>query len=174
MKSLVSLLIILASVSFATAEPFVVIVRHAEKASEEGKDPDLSSEGLARAEALEQMVKDSGIVAIFTSEFKRTIETAAPTAKALGITPSVIPAKDTASLVANLRELKGNALVVNHSNSIPDLVKALGIDASIKIQENDYTELFIVTLGDKPKLLHLHYPDDLQWFKGSDARAPAK
>jgi phosphohistidine phosphatase SixA len=167
MKSLVSLLIILAWVSFAAAEPFVVIVRHAEKASSGGNDPDLSSEGLARAETLAEMLKSSGVVAIFTSEFKRTIETAAPLAKSLGVTPVVIPAKDTATLLAKLREVKGNALVVGHSNSIPDLIKALGIDASVNIQESDYTQLFIVVRGPKPQLLQLHYPNGMSRFEAA-------
>jgi len=39
------------------------------------------------------------------------------------------------------------------------LIKELGIDASIAIQENDYTQLFVVTLCEKPQLLQLHYPD---------------
>ena len=50
----------------------MVIVRHAEKAASDGKDPDLSPAGRARAEALVRILKDSGITAIFTSEFKRT------------------------------------------------------------------------------------------------------
>jgi len=174
MKTLISLLIILASVSLASAKPFVVIVRHAEKATNDQKDPDLSPEGLVRADALAEMLKTSGIVSIFTSEFKRTIETASPTVKSLGIDPKIIPANDSDALVAELHKLTGNALVVNHSDSIPGLIKALGIDTSLdKIQENDYSEFFVVTLGSKPQLLHLHYPD-LQRNNVNPQTSPAK
>ncbi|MEY2539261.1 MAG: hypothetical protein QOG67_3001 [Verrucomicrobiota bacterium] len=158
MKRFLPFFFLLACASVASAQPIVVIVRHAEKASNGGNDPELSPAGQFRADALASMLKDSGITAIFTTEFNRTQETAAPTAKSIGITPTVVPAKEVATLVSKLHELNGNALVVGHGNTIPDLVKALGIDAAVNISEDDYTEFFIVTLGDKPQLLRLHYP----------------
>ena len=159
MKTLALFILFLSAVApSASAEPFVIIVRHAEKAAEGGNDPELSPAGVARAEALSQMLKDSKLVAIFTSEFKRTQETAAPTAELLGIMPTVIGGKDASTLATKLKSLDGNALVVGHGNTIPDLVKALGMQESIEITESDYTQIFIVTLGEKPKLLRLHYP----------------
>ena len=158
MKALVLFLSIFVAMTIASAEPVVVIVRHAEKAASGGKDPDLSPAGRARAEALARILKDSHIAAIFTSEFKRTQETAAPTATAMKIAPTVIAAKDVAELVAKLHQLSGNALVVGHGDTIPDIVRALGIDVPIQIPEDDYTELLIITLGDKPQLFRLHYP----------------
>src|SRR6266513_5071089 len=158
MKALVLLLSIFVAVTIASAEPVVVIVRHAEKAASTGKDPDLSPAGRARAEALARILKDSGITAIFTSEFKRTQETAAPTATSIGVTATVVPAKDTAALVAKLHQLNGNALVVGHGDTIPNMVKALGINSPVNIPDEDYSELLIVTLGDKPHLFRLHYP----------------
>src|ERR1700731_1513853 len=158
MKRLVVVFLLLSAAAAAPAQPVVFIVRHAEKAATGGSDPDLSPAGQARADTLAQMLKDSGIVSIFTSEFKRTKETAAPTAKSLGITPTIVPGKDTAALVSKLRELKGNALVVGHGNIIPDLVKTLGINTPVQIDENDYSQVFVVILGDKPQLLRLRYP----------------
>ena len=162
MKTLVLFLSIFVAVTIASAEPVVVVVRHAEKAASDGKDPDLSPAGRARAEALARILKDSGIATIFTTEFKRTQETAAPTATLAHVTPTVVAAKDTAGLVAKLHQLNGNALVVAHGNTIPDIVKALGIDMVIQIPEDDYTELLVVTLGNKPQLFRLHYPDSEQ------------
>src|SRR6266540_6027428 len=159
MKALVLFLSIFIAVTIASAQPVVVIVRHAEKAASGGKDPDLSSAGRARAEALARILKDSGITAIFTSEFKRTQETAAPTATATHVTPTVVAAKDTAALVARLHQLNDNALVVGHGDTIPNILKALGINSSINIPDADYSELLIVTLSDKPQLFRLHYPD---------------
>ena len=160
MKVLALFLLIFVSVSIASAQPIVVIVRHAEKATNGGNDPDLSSAGQARANQLARILKDSGITAIFTSEFKRTQETAAPTATLIHVTPTVVAAKDIAALVARLHQLNGNALVVGHDDTIPKIVKALGIDSSIGIPGTDYSELLIVILGDKPQLFRLHYPDD--------------
>ena len=158
MKTLVVFLSVFVAVTVASAQPVVVIVRHAEKAASGGGDPDLSPAGRARAEALARILKDSGITAIFTSEFKRTQETAAPTAASTSIATTVVPAKDPAALVAKLHQLNGNALVVGHGNTIPNIIKALGINAPINIPDADYSELLIVTLGDKPQLFRLHYP----------------
>jgi broad specificity phosphatase PhoE len=158
MKTLALFLSVFVSVSIASAQPVVVIVRHAEKASNGGNDPDLSSAGRARADALARILKDSGITAIFTSEFKRTQETAAPIAKSAGVVSTVVAAKDTDALVAKLHQLNGNALVVGHGNTIPYIIKALGFNSSINIPDADYSELLIITLGDKPQLFRLHYP----------------
>ena len=140
------------------ATPVIFIVRHAEKATTGGNDPDLSVAGQKRTEALARILKDAQITAVFVTEFKRTRETAAPTAKAAHLDPTVVPAKDVAGLVAKLRALSGNALVVGHGNTIPDLMKALGITMPIAIPEDDYTEIFLVSLRDPPQLLRLHYP----------------
>ena len=140
------------------ASPILFLVRHAEKTATGGNDPELSFAGHERAEALARILKDSEITAIFTSEFKRTQQTAVPTAKATRITPTIVPANDVAALVEKLRSLKGNALVVGHGNTIPDLAKELGIITPVNISENDYNELFVVILGDNPQVLRLHYP----------------
>jgi phosphohistidine phosphatase SixA len=158
MKVLALFLLLFVSGSIASAEPVVVIVRYGEKAANGGTDPDLSSAGRVRADALARILKDAGITAILTSEFKRTQETAAPTATSAHLTPTVVPAKDTAALVTKLHQLNGNALVVGHGDTIPNIIKALGINDPINIPDADYSELLIVTLGDKPQLLRLHYP----------------
>src|SRR5437762_11075260 len=158
MKGLALFLLVFVSVSIASAQPVVAIVRHAEKAANGGSDPDLSSAGRARADELARILKDSGITAIFTSEFKRTQETAAPSATSIRATATVIPAKDTAALAAKLHQLNGNALVVGHGDTMPNIIKALGIDSPINIPDEDYSEFLIVTVGDKPHLFRLHYP----------------
>lgn len=158
MKRFLSLLLVFAvCLSAATAQSTIFIVRHAEKAGDGGNDPDLSDLGRARAETLANMLKDAGISAIYVTEFKRTQQTAAPLAKALGITVTTLPAKDNAALVAKLRASNGNALVVGHSDTIPDLIKALGISEPINIAENDYDNLFAAVLDEKPHLIRLHY-----------------
>jgi broad specificity phosphatase PhoE len=142
----------------ANAAPVVFIVRHAEKASTGGKDPDLSVQGQKRADALAHILKDSQIAFVFVTEFKRTQETAAPTARVAHVSPIVVPSNDTAAVVQKLRALNGNALVVGHGNTIPDLLKALGIAAPVSIPEDDYTEIFAVLVGDAPQFVRLHYP----------------
>ena len=140
------------------AAPFVFIVRHAEKASTSDKDPDLSLQGQKHADSLAHILQDSQITSVVVTEFKRTQETAAATAKAAHLSPTMIPASDVGALVEKLRALNGNALVVGHGNTIPDLLKALGIATPVSIPEDDYSEIFVVLLGDPPQLLRLHYP----------------
>ena len=88
--------------TYANAAPVVFIVRHAEKASTGGKDPNLSVEGQKRADALAHILKDSQITSVFVTEFKRTQETAAPTASAAHVSPIVIPANDIGAVVAEI------------------------------------------------------------------------
>ena len=142
----------------ADAAPAIFIVRHGEKASTGGNDPDLSPDGQKRADALARILKDSQITSVFVTEFRRTQETAAPTAKAAHVSPTVISANDIGALVEKLRALNGNALVVGHGNTIPDLLKALGIATPVSIPDDDYVEIFAVLIGDPPQLLRLHYP----------------
>jgi len=144
-------------VAAAPAQSIIFVVRHAEKMDNAGNDPDLADAGRARAERLAKMLKDAGISAVYTTEFKRTQQTAAPLAKALGLNVTIVPAKETAPLTAKLRDLHANALVVGHGNTIPDLIKAFDITTSISIAENDYDNLFVVVLEEKPRLIHLHY-----------------
>ena len=161
MKRFASLLLVLALfvlfVSATAAQSTIFVVRHAEKAESGGNDPDLSEAGRARAESLAKMLKNANITAIYATEFKRTQQTATPAAKALGLALTIVPAKDTVTLSAKLRDLHGNALVVGHGNTIPDLIKALGVETLVNIAETDYDNLFVVVIDEKPRLLQLHY-----------------
>jgi phosphohistidine phosphatase SixA len=148
----------------AFAQRTVFLVRHAERAdtsagtaAKPGADPSLSDAGRVRAVSLASMLRDAGISAIFVTEFKRTQETAAPLAKALGIAPTVIASKDAAGLIALLKQTGGNALVVGHSNTVPELVKALGVTIPVSIGDGDYDNLFILTPQQPPHLIRLHY-----------------
>ena len=143
--------------TYANAAPVVFIVRHAEKANTGGKDPELSVQGQKRADALAHILKDSQIASVFVTEFKRTQETAVPTARAAHVSPTVLPANDIGALAENLRALNGNAVVVGHGNTIPNLMKALDIRTPVNISEDDYSEIFVVLLSDPPQLLRLHY-----------------
>ena len=152
---------LLLSAAAAFAEPrAILLVRHAERADAGApaeKDPGLSAAGRTRAEALGKELRDARITAIYTSEFKRTQETAAPLAESLGVKVEAVPAKESAALLAKLKSGDGNVLVVGHSNTLPEIIKALGIAAPVTIGENDYDDLFVVVLGEPPQCIHLHY-----------------
>lgn len=143
-------------VSSVSADGVVFIVRHAEKASNDEKDPDISEAGRARAQKLAAIVKEAGIEAIYVSEFKRTQQTAEPLARQLKVKPEAIPAGDQATLLEKLKSAKGSSLVVGHGNTIPDLIKALGLTDQVQINESDYDNLFIVVRDGPPRLIRLH------------------
>jgi broad specificity phosphatase PhoE len=143
------------------AQSTIFLVRHAEKAdastSADPKDPELSEAGRARAESLAKTLKDTNLTAIYATEFKRAQQTAEPIARAAGIKTTTVPANETASLISKLKETKGNALVVGHSNTLPDIIKALGIATPITIKDPDYDNLFMLIGGEQPRLIRLHY-----------------
>lgn len=135
-------------------------MRHAEKAlgaGAETKDPELSEIGLARAESLRSLLKDAGISAVFATAFKRTQQTAASVANAAGIPLTTVAAQETPALIAKLKEVGGNVLVVGHSNTLPEIIKALGVTSEITIEESAYDNLFLVIMSSPPQLIHLHY-----------------
>jgi broad specificity phosphatase PhoE len=146
----------------AAAQQTVFLVRHAERADMEkgakpSDDPDLSDAGRARAESLAAVLKDASTSAIFVTKYKRTAQTAAPLAKARGLSPIVLPGADFVEIAKTIRGQKGNVLVVGHSNTVPDIIKALGVETPVTIADGDFDNLFIVTLGTKPTMLQLHY-----------------
>ena len=162
-RPILAMFMLLATASLAAAQT-VFVVRHAERADAGtgggtmmATDPELSAAGRARAEALASALKDAGVTGIFVTEFKRTQQTAAPLAKLLGVTVQTISSKDTAALVSRLKSATGNVLVVGHSNTVPDIVKGLGIATPVTIGEADYDNLFVVTPGERPALVRLHY-----------------
>jgi broad specificity phosphatase PhoE len=157
-------LLTLACVGNAAAQSTIFVVRHAERADTAGgaaptmaADPDLSPAGRIRAESLAAALEDAGITGIFVTEYQRTRQTAAPLAKALGITVTVVPSKDASGLAQKVQAASGNVLVVGHSNTVPDLIVALGIQALVKIDDAEYDHLFVVVKGEKPVLVRLHY-----------------
>jgi 2,3-bisphosphoglycerate-dependent phosphoglycerate mutase len=124
----------------------VYLVRHAEREEDGTRDPPLSEAGLARADLLAEMLRDARITRIHTTDYKRTRSTGAPTAHEAGLEMAVYDPSDLDAFAAELRGMPGRHLVLGHSNTTPDLVEALGGDATSPIEEMEYDRLYIVTL----------------------------
>ena len=121
-------------------------------------DPDLSDAGRARAESLALMLKSANVTTIIATPYKRTQQTAAPLAKALGIEITTIGARETAKLPALVREARGNVLVVGHSNTVPATLEELGVTTPVTLDDAEYDNLFIVTMtGTGPRMVRLHF-----------------
>jgi broad specificity phosphatase PhoE len=131
----------------------VIVVRHAERAdggagtgsSMAGStDPELSETGKARAQKLAAMLGDAGVVAIYTTQYKRTKATATPLGDKIGVSYEAVPSGDMAGLIAKIKSHKSGAvLVVAHSNTVPVIVKALG-GPDVTVGDAEYDSLFFV------------------------------
>lgn len=149
------LLVALAWANVAGAQQTIIFVRHAERADggagantmgNAPADPPLSAAGEARAARLATMLADAGIKSIVTTEFKRAKDTGKPLATKLGLSEQVVAAKDTAGLVAMLKRDHASdvVLVVGHSNTIPDLIKAFG-GRAITMRDDEYDAIYVLT-----------------------------
>src|ERR1039457_5201569 len=138
----------------------VILVRHAEKAAAPAEDPPLTVEGRQRAEALAAMLSASGVTSIYVTDYLRTQQTAEPLASLLHLTPQHTDAQKTPDLVAAIRAQKdGVVLVVGHSNTVPEIIAALGVP-TVKIDDSEYDSLFVLTISGKDvSLLRLRSED---------------
>ena len=142
------------------------LVRHAEKVTTNpaDRDPDLTDIGKARATALAQLLKRENIKRIYSTVYKRTLNTAKPLSAMLKITPEVYDTKNLNALAAKvLNTNKGNgALIVGHSNTLIPIIKALNGEVPFEeLSDNDYDMLLKVVIDDKgnAKLTISHYGD---------------
>lgn len=154
---LLALLLALPSLALAGIGPpdtVVVIVRHAEKAADDPKDPTLSEAGQARAEALAVALKGLPLQHAISTQYKRTRDTAAPAAKAAGIDVHVKPvdASNSATyardLAAHIRQDHAgqNLLIVGHSNTVPELVEAFTGVTPAPMADTEFDRIYVVTL----------------------------
>ena len=149
----------------AIAAPAVVlVVRHAEKESAPKDDPPLTIAGKLRAAELARVVQawsaaGAPVRDLIASEVKRTQETLQPVSSATGVAVSVVAAKDTAALVKRIMAIDGGIVVVaGHSNTVPDILKALGCSAGITIADAEFDRLFaVVGAGPGARLVALRY-----------------
>ena len=124
------------------------IVRHAEK---EGgttmlSDPPLSAEGEKQALDLKNYLQDKKIRTIYCTNYARTIATAEPLRKQLGLTLKMYDPRKNEQLIEELKNSSdGNVLVVGHSNTVDDVVNGLlGTSQLTDLPDSEYGNVFIV------------------------------
>jgi len=161
---LIAATVLAAFAAMANAQQVVILVRHAEfqgAAPAEPKTFPLSEVGEARAKLLTSILKDSGVGAIYVTDFLRTNKTAEPLARELNKELTVLPKSDPQELVERLRKNHGGqtVLLVGHIDTLPALLKALGHPVDIKIDPQEYSNIFVVIpKGDgAPAFLRLRY-----------------
>lgn len=153
-----SLLLALAMPAAAPAMPpdatVVVVVRHAEKATDDPRDPTLSEAGQARALSLARRLDATGLDAAYATQYRRTQLTAAPAAAQAGqaVTVRPVDAANAATYGADLaRDLRAlppgsTALVVGHSNTVPGIVSAISGQPAPEMPETEYDRYTVIVL----------------------------
>ena len=132
----------------------VIFIRHAEKATDGSKDPDLSDEGKKRALALVNVLSKTKIDAIFSTHYKRTENTVAPLALAHQLTIQNYDGAKPAETDEMLTKFQGGTIVMcGHSNTTPALINYLTghADEFKTFDDTDYGNLVIVSVVQKGK-----------------------
>lgn len=135
----------------------VVVVRHAEKVADGSDDPVLTAAGLMRAERLAAAMASAPVDAVYATAYRRTQQTAAPTAGTHGLPVTTYDAKAPAEdIAAMLRQAHrdGHVLVVAHSNTAPAIASALcGCDVP-PMDETEYDRRMTIHIpADGPVML---------------------
>lgn len=141
------------------AEAVFYLVRHAEKELT-GDDPALSQAGYARAQALVDVLQDIEFAAIYSTDTRRTRDTAVPTAAVKGVDVQFYDGRALTNFAGELSGARGNYLIVGHSNTTPQLAEALGGSGGDPIvEETEYDRLYVLTRKDGVTLTQIQrYP----------------
>ncbi len=137
------------------------LVRHAEKMPNQD-NPDLTNAGKERATNLSLLLRNADLDNIYSTDTKRTLQTALPTLQAYGIKKDSYEANQLKQFAQDL--MKGSkgkrALIVGHSNTTPNLVNHFkGKQVYKNIDEKDYGKLYIVAAEavGKAEVLEFNY-----------------
>ena len=157
-----SLLVLDGSLSPVNAQRAILLLRHAERVEYESPDGVLSEAGEARARVLSRLLQDAGVTAIYTSDRKRTQQTAEPLSKALGIAPTTVAAQGQVEATLSLireREKSGIVVIVSHGDTVPGFLKALGHPGQITIGPREHDDIFVIVPapGGPPTVVRLNY-----------------
>jgi broad specificity phosphatase PhoE len=131
----------------------VLLVRHAEKASD-AEDSPLTEAGEKRAQALAGVAEGAGVSAIYSSQFKRNRDTAKPLSDRLRMSVIEMPVNlqnpgDYGKVLAKdiLEKRAGQTvLVIGHANTIAATIEGL-TGRSAQMGDIQYSDLFIVTVS---------------------------
>jgi len=165
--------------TFSRPVSTIILVRHAEKKIEPSNpDPDLTPEGGARAQEIARMFADSGVNAIYATQFKRTQQTGKPLADRTGVALTTLDANQTDELIERIQtNHRGQTVfIAGHNNTVPAIVSALSGESFGVIPESEYDNLFVVTIYrfGKAKVLKMKYGGSSTQGVGSGTMVPVR
>lgn len=135
--------------TFSRPVTTVMLVRHAEKRLEpNNQDPDLTPEGVERAHEIARMFAGAGINAIYATQYKRTQQTVKPLSERTGIAVTLLDSKQTDELLRRIQTIyRGQTVfIAGHNTTVPAIVSELSGETYPPIPENEYDNLYIVTI----------------------------
>jgi phosphohistidine phosphatase SixA len=138
------LLTLPAQVEPQSKDTVIYLVRHAEK-TDDSRDPPLSGLGFKRAKLLAQMLRDTELTHVHSTDLERTRDTAAPIALQSGLDVQIYDPEYLKEFAILLSATPGRHLVVGHSDTTPKLVRFLGGESS-DISDHEYDRLYVLTL----------------------------
>ncbi|MFV8335844.1 phosphoglycerate mutase family protein [Flavobacterium sp. RSP29] len=121
-------------------------IRHAEKV-DNSQNPDLSEIGIQRANLWNKIFSEVGFDEIYSTDYKRTTQTAIPAATAKKIQIKLYNPKTIAIESFKKETLGKKVLIVGHSNTTPNFVNQI-INKKIyaDIEDTTFGNLYIVTI----------------------------
>jgi broad specificity phosphatase PhoE len=148
-KFLLLLALLFLNISFGQSNSTTYyFIRHAEKV-DSSQNPDLSEKGLKRAELWNKIFSEIGFNEIYSTDYKRTLQTASPTATTKKIEVKIYNPK-TLNIDSFKKETSGKkVLIVGHSNTTPKFVNDI-INQNLfsDIEDATFGNLYIVTIID--------------------------
>lgn len=127
----------------ATSVPNIYVMRHLH--TPQGiKDPDLTAEGQRHAKSLARWFSRDPPSVIYVSTTKRSNQTAGPTARRFAVSPKTYDPSDTPGLIARVMAERGTVLVVGHSNTVPEIVAALGGNRPSALSHEEFGDIWRV------------------------------
>ncbi|MFY7671756.1 SixA phosphatase family protein [Tenacibaculum sp. MEBiC06402] len=151
------------SISSQTETTTYYLLRHTDKVltNKKDRDPDLTKKGYARAEYWAKVLSNIKFDLVYSTNYKRTVETARPTAKANNLKIKFYDPRKMFDEEFQKKTKGKTVLVVGHSNTTPFFAnKILGKEKYLEIDETNYTNLYIVTVTNEAKtgvLLHVDF-----------------
>ncbi len=158
--------IALFALSLWTRTTVVILVRHAEPASSQTGDPDLSPAGESRARRLGAYLDDSlpvgAVDHLYAADTRRAQQTAASVANQFKLPINLLGGSDWSGLASRIkREHRGaTVVVVGFSASLQSLASELA-GTAITLDDGDYGSILVVVLPSpgQPQVLRLRYGD---------------
>ena len=122
------------------------LIRHAEKQTDQGRDPELTTAGEYRSQRLATWFQDKDIKDIWSSDYQRTRDTVKPLLIGSGLELRIYDPRDLTTLSNQLSQSKHNAVVVGHSNTTPELARLLCNCEIEGMDESEYDRLMVVSV----------------------------